>query len=41
MIALGDISVRGVVPPETAIPPEVFFSELKKRGIEIHESVER
>jgi lysine 6-dehydrogenase len=40
MIARGDIHVRGVVPPETAIPPEVFFGELKKRGIEIHETVE-
>lgn len=40
MIARGDIKVRGVVPPETAIPTEVFFGELKKRGIEIHESVE-
>lgn len=40
MIARGDITHRGVVPPETAIPPELFFSELKKRGIEIHERVE-
>ena len=40
MIARGDIVVHGVVPPETAIPPDLFFSELKKRGIEIHETVE-
>jgi saccharopine dehydrogenase-like NADP-dependent oxidoreductase len=40
MIARGDIVVQGVVPPETAIPPDLFFSELKKRGIEIHETVE-
>jgi saccharopine dehydrogenase (NAD+, L-lysine-forming) len=41
MIAAGDISVRGVVPPETAIPPQKFFDELHRRGIEIHEMVER
>ncbi len=40
MIARGDIVVQGVVPPETAITPDLFFSELKKRGIEIHETVE-
>jgi hypothetical protein len=27
--------VRGVVPPERAIPPERFFEELARRGIEI------
>jgi len=26
---------KGVVPPETALNPELLFSELKKRGIEI------
>ena len=40
MIARGDVTVKGVVPPETAIPPLLFFEELGKRGIEIHESVE-
>jgi saccharopine dehydrogenase-like NADP-dependent oxidoreductase len=40
MIARGDVTERGVVPPETAIPPQLFFDELGKRGIEIHESVE-
>lgn len=40
MIARGDITARGIVPPETAIPPEPFFDELRKRGIEIHERVE-
>jgi hypothetical protein len=34
------VVVRGVVPPETAIDPLVFFSELHRRGIEIHERVE-
>jgi len=37
MIARGDVTVKGVVPPETAIDPEIFFAELRKRGIEIHE----
>lgn len=40
MIGRGDITLQGVVPPETAIPPGLFFSELEKRGIEIHETVE-
>ena len=40
MIARGDVKVKGVVPPETAIDPGIFFAELAKRGIEIHEKVE-
>ena len=40
MIARGDVEVRGVVPPETAIDPDIFFAELARRGIEIHERVE-
>ncbi|MBU0703289.1 MAG: hypothetical protein KKC18_05425, partial [Chloroflexi bacterium] len=39
MITRGDVKVKGVVPPETAIDPEIFFAELRKRGIEIHEQV--
>jgi saccharopine dehydrogenase-like NADP-dependent oxidoreductase len=38
MIAHGEIKQRGVIPPELAIDPELFFSELRKRGIEIHEA---
>lgn len=40
MITRGDISHRGVVPPETAIDPQIFFVELEKRGIIIHEHIE-
>ena len=40
MIARGDVTRRGVVPPETAIDPDIFFSELSRRGIEIHQTVE-
>ena len=40
MIARGDISVRGVVPPELAIDPAVFFDELKIRGIKVFEETE-
>ncbi len=40
MIARGDVQARGVVPPELAIDPAIFFDELGKRGIEIHERVE-
>jgi len=40
MIARGEVEVKGVVPPETALDPGVFFGELRRRGIEIHERVE-
>jgi len=40
MIARGDVKVKGIVPPETALDPGIFFAELHKRGIEIHERVE-
>jgi lysine 6-dehydrogenase len=40
MIGRGDVKVKGVVPPEVAIDPQIFFAELLKRGIEIHERVE-
>jgi saccharopine dehydrogenase-like NADP-dependent oxidoreductase len=40
MIARGDVSVRGVVPPEMAIDPEILFAELARRRIDIHERQE-
>jgi lysine 6-dehydrogenase len=40
MIARGDIKDRGVYPPESVIAPEIFFAELEKRGILIHQKVE-
>ena len=40
MIARGDVRVTGVVPPETAIDPQIFIGELARRRIEIHEKVE-
>jgi saccharopine dehydrogenase-like NADP-dependent oxidoreductase len=40
MITRGEVEVRGVVPPETAIDPGIFFAELRKRGIEIHQRIE-
>jgi saccharopine dehydrogenase-like NADP-dependent oxidoreductase len=40
MIARGDVAVRGVVPPETALDPGLLFAELARRRIEIHERVE-
>jgi len=41
MIVRGDVDARGVVPPETAIDPLIFFDELKLRGITIREELER
>ena len=40
MIARGDVTHRGVVPPETALDPEIFITELARRKIEIHEKIE-
>ena len=40
MIARGDVDVRGVVPPETAIDPILFFEELALRKIHVKEEVE-
>ncbi len=37
MIVRGDVKARGVVPPESAISPKIFFDELKIRGIEVRE----
>lgn len=38
MITAGEVSARGVVPPETALDPDLFFAELEKRGIQIEEN---
>lgn len=40
MMARGDVTERGIIAPETAIPPDIFFAELEKRGIVVHERVE-
>jgi len=40
MIARGDIEAKGVVPPEIAIDPGVFFAELARRRIDIEQSME-
>jgi lysine 6-dehydrogenase len=37
MIARGDVQSRGVVPPESALDPAVFFEELAQRDIKINE----
>jgi saccharopine dehydrogenase-like NADP-dependent oxidoreductase len=40
MIARGDVKQRGVLPPESALDPDIFFAELARRKIEIHEKIE-
>ncbi len=40
MITDGVVDARGVVPPETALNPSVFFAELAKRGIQVEEKKE-
>jgi saccharopine dehydrogenase-like NADP-dependent oxidoreductase len=39
MITRGEVKMKGVVPPETAIDPDIFIAELAKRRIIIHERV--
>ena len=39
MIARGDITDRGVLPPETVIDPDLFFAELEKRGITVKQKI--
>jgi lysine 6-dehydrogenase len=39
MIARGDISDRGVLPPETVINPAIFVAELEKRGITVKQKI--
>jgi saccharopine dehydrogenase-like NADP-dependent oxidoreductase len=33
MIATGTVAQRGVLPPESAVPAEDFFDEMKRRGL--------
>ncbi len=40
MITTGEVAARGVVPPESALDPDLFFKELEKRGIQIEERFE-
>ena len=35
MIATGEITRRGVLPPEVAVPVKAFFKELRGRGMEV------
>jgi saccharopine dehydrogenase-like NADP-dependent oxidoreductase len=35
MLIRGEIAVRGVLPPEQAVPPEPFFAALAERGMRI------
>jgi len=39
MLAKGDIEQKGVLPPETAIKPELFIEELGMRRIKINETI--
>jgi hypothetical protein len=40
MITDGEVTARGVVPPESAYDPDRFFEELGKRGIVVNEEFE-
>jgi lysine 6-dehydrogenase len=40
MLAQGKITLRGVLPPEAAVPQECFFKELQKRNIRMTQIVQ-
>ena len=40
MVANGQTKGRGVLPPEQALDPQIFFAELARRDIIIHEKLE-
>jgi len=40
MIVNGEITKKGVLSPATDVPCEVFLDRLKKKGIEVHETIE-
>jgi lysine 6-dehydrogenase len=35
LLARGEITLTGTVPPELAVPPTLFFAELQRRGMKI------
>jgi lysine 6-dehydrogenase len=39
MICNGSIEEKGVLPPENAVPAELFITEMRKRGIDIKKRV--
>jgi hypothetical protein len=39
MLAAGEITTRGCVPPERAVPAQTFFSHLERRGMSIHRTL--
>jgi lysine 6-dehydrogenase len=40
MLGSGEISRKGVLPPESAVPPASFWAELAKRRVKIAESIQ-
>lgn len=40
MLANGEIKMKGVLPPEVTIEPELFITQLAKRGIEVSEQID-
>jgi len=41
MVGAGQVEAKGVVAPETAIEPELFFTEIKKRGMKVQAGFEK
>ena len=39
MLAAGEISARGCLPPERAVPALPFFARLERRGMSIHRTI--
>jgi lysine 6-dehydrogenase len=41
MIGNGDITKRGVYPPEQIVPGDAYIAEMKKRGVHIQETIKQ
>jgi len=39
MLASGEITARGCLPPERAVPAEPFFAHLERRGMAVHRTL--
>jgi saccharopine dehydrogenase-like NADP-dependent oxidoreductase len=39
LVARGENTAVGVLPPEKALPTDLFFSELARRGISVQEMI--
>jgi lysine 6-dehydrogenase len=41
MIGNGEITKRGVYPPEQIVPGDAYIAEMQKRGVHIQETIKQ